>query len=85
MRKALHNKINELAGDIGRLKRRYPDDHILERAAWHLYDLSAMLEPSAAEIACWHAPGDEAAITDAIRYVDERDGRLQRLLGKAVE
>jgi hypothetical protein len=80
MRRALHNKINELAGDIGRLKRRYPDDHILERAAWHLYDLSAMLEPSAAEIACWHAPGDDLAVAEAIREVDDRFRQLQHLL-----
>ena len=43
-----------------------------------------MLEPSAAQLAAHYAPGDESAITEAIRIVDERSRRLRHTLGLRV-
>ena len=73
-------RLHELAADIGRLKRRHPGDHIIERASCHIETLALMLEPTAAELANTTAPGDQDAIAEAIRVVDERHKRLQHLL-----
>jgi len=73
-------RLYELAADIGRLRRRYPGDHILDRAATHVETLALMLEPCAAQLAACTAPGDEAAIVEAIRCVDDRHRQLRHLL-----
>jgi hypothetical protein len=74
-------RLNELAADIGRLRRRYPGDHIAERAAGHVEWLVLMLEPTAAALAAATAPGDEGAVAEAIRLIDARHRKLQHLLG----
>jgi hypothetical protein len=74
-------RIYELAADIGRLRRRHPGDHILDRTACHIQALALMLEPTASQLANTTAPGDQAAMTEAIRVVDERHRKLQHLLG----
>ena len=75
--------IDQLAADIGRLRRRHPDDWLIDRISDHIETLASMLEPTAAQLAAWTAPGDEAAVTEAIRIVDERAQKLRRLLGEA--
>jgi len=77
------DRLYELAADIGRLRRRHPGDHIVDRAACHVESLALMLEPTAAELAASIAPGDCGAITEAIRCVDQRHRALQHLLGEA--
>ena len=73
-------RLYELAADIGRLRRRYPGDHIIERAACHVETLALMLEPCAAQLAAVSAPGDDQAVVEAIRVVDDRHRQLQHLL-----
>ena len=80
MRQATTQRLNELAADIGRLRRRYPGDHIIERAANHVETLALMLEPCAAQLAAVSAPGDDDAIDEAIRVVDDRHRQLRHLL-----
>jgi hypothetical protein len=55
--------------------------HIIQRAANHVEALALMLEPTAAQLAAWWAPGQEEAILEAIRIVDARYASLQRRLG----
>jgi hypothetical protein len=76
-------RLNELAADIGRLRRRYGPDHILERAACHVQTLSLMIEPTAGELVAWTAPGDSDAVIEAIKIKDDRHRRLLFLLGEA--
>jgi hypothetical protein len=85
MREAEHTikRLNELAADIGRLKRRHPGDHIITRVACHVQTLSLMLEPTAGELVACTAPGDAGAISEAVRIVDGRYRELCRLLGEA--
>lgn len=83
MTAAQTQQLHEIAADIGRLRRRHPDDYIVDRLAKNLEQLAQMLGPSAAQIALWTYPGDEATITEAIRVTDERFGRLRCLLGEA--
>lgn len=82
---ALHNRLTELATDVGHLKRCVPEGSSLEwrteRIAGHVEACIGMLEPSAAELAAWHAPGDDEAVTEAIRIVDARYRSLQQRLG----
>jgi hypothetical protein len=77
------DRLDELAADIGRLRRRHPDDHIVQRAASHVEALALMLEPTAAQLAAWWAPGQEEAIGEAILIKDVRSRRLRELLGEA--
>jgi hypothetical protein len=81
----LRNRLHELATDIGRLQRQLPHDssakHTAERIAGHTYTLIQMLEPTAAQITAWYAPGDDLAVTEAIRLVDIRVDRLRHRLG----
>jgi hypothetical protein len=58
-------------------------DHIIDRIASHVEALALMLEPTAAQLAAWWAPGQEEAILEAIRIVDARSRRLRELLGEA--
>ena len=82
---ALHNRLTELATEVGRLRRRLPEgstaEWTAERIAFHIEDCILMLEPSAAQLVAHYAPGDESAITEAIRIVDERSQRLRHTLG----
>jgi len=85
---ALHNRIEELATDVGRLGRYIDPESsghwILERVRGHIEAVTLMLEPTAAEIARWHAPGCDQAVDEAIRIVDARYRSLQhRLRGAA--
>jgi hypothetical protein len=88
--RALRLRLDELADDVGRLRRRFASnenawtgDYIADRIAGHVESLVLMVEPSAAEIACCWAPGDDEAVDEAIRIVDERwDRLLWRLRGR---
>jgi hypothetical protein len=81
---ALHNRLNELATDTGRLKRRLDPASgaywISERIADHIEAITSMVEPTAAELAAWTAPGQDEAIAEAIAIVDARYRSLQQRL-----
>lgn len=74
-----------LAGELGRIRRAVDPDsslvHAVDRACGHVLSIDAMLRPSAAEIAAMWAPGDETAITEAIRLVDDHDRQRRQRLG----
>jgi hypothetical protein len=80
----LNTRIDALADDVGRLRRRVEPgsslEHLAERLAGHVETLHLIVTPSAGELVAWHAPGDEEAIGEAIRIVDERWKRLQERL-----
>jgi hypothetical protein len=82
---ALELRLDALVDDVGWLRRRLDPDssaaHLAERIACRLLDVDSMLRPSAAEIAAtWH-PGDEDAISEAIRIVDSHDRERRHRLG----
>jgi len=81
----LRDRVYELAADVGRLRRRTEPEtytrHLVDRIAGYTQDLYLLVTPSAAELAAWTAPGDEDAITEAIKVVDQEWARLQQLLG----
>lgn len=82
---ALHNRLDQLATDVGRLRRRFPvessDGWLCERIAGHIEALIVMLEPTAAEIAAYAYPGDPQAVGEAIQLVDARARELHHQLG----
>jgi hypothetical protein len=76
------NRIDLIAADIGRLRRRQDAGscHVLDRLVVNVQALAGMFEPTAGELANTAAPGDDQAITEAIRIVDDRARKLDRLL-----
>jgi hypothetical protein len=82
-------RIDELAADIGRLRKRFNSNpewtgaYLADRLACHVQDLALILEPTAGQLTAWHAPGDDTAVKEAIRLVDARHQRLLQLLGEA--
>jgi len=83
-------RLEELAVDIGRLRRRLDGDKevwtdldvwTLEQIGRRVDDLCTMLEPTAAELAGHVAPGDPDAIAEALRIVDGRVLARRRRLG----
>lgn len=82
---ALHNRITELAADVGRLRRCLDPETSLAwkaaRIADHVEAIFWMVEPRAAQLAACTAPGDPDAINEAIRIVDQRHRQLQTRLG----
>jgi hypothetical protein len=76
----------ELAGDIGRLRRRLEPESsagfTAARIAHQVACIDTMLRPSAAEIVGQSAPGDPDAIDEALRIVDEHDRRMRARLGE---
>lgn len=77
-------RLDELAADIGRLKRLTHGelaDWQLDRMAANVESLAVMFEPTAAELVAWYAPGDDVAIEHALRHVDRRAARWRRKLG----
>lgn len=87
---ALFSRVDAIAADVGRLRRRFasnPDawtgGYIADRIAGNLQTLDAMMRPTAAELVAWTFPGDEEAVEAALEVVDKRDEDLRRLLGDA--
>jgi len=71
----------ELARDIGRLRRRlsrdgYDDAHLVDRIAHRVECLDSLFQPTAGELV---RAGFE--IDDALRIVDDETARLRSLLG----
>lgn len=80
----LRNRLEEAAVDIGRLRRRLTRDidvWTLDRISGHIECVYCCVSPTAAELAAVTAPGDTAAIDEAIRLVDERCHQLRTWLG----
>jgi hypothetical protein len=78
----IHNRLDLLADDIGRLRRCVDPEsslgYTVDRIAGHIGAIHLIVHPSAGELAAQTAPGDPAAIDEAIRLVDEHWTRLQR-------
>jgi hypothetical protein len=82
-------RLYEIAADVGRLRRCTSEEYralLVERTAFNIVALAAMVEPTAAEIVrairaeCF---GDlDLAAEEAIRIVDRRVERLRRLLAE---
>lgn len=81
--RALRLRVDELAVDVGRLRRHAQPEstHHLDRVAGHVAATHGMVNPSAAELVAWTAPGDEDAIAEALRVVDEEWLTLRGQLG----
>lgn len=81
---AIQARLVELATDAGYLKRRAEPGSTIElladRIAGHIEAIHGMVHLSAAELAACSAPGDAAAIDEAIHAVDEGWAKLQALL-----
>lgn len=81
----LQARLDELATDIGRLRRRAlpgsSDQHLVDRLTAHVQALHALLEPTAAQLAAETFPGDEETIQLAIQEVDARARWLRERLG----
>lgn len=75
-------RLDELADDIGRLRRRYPDEYLVERIGEHVGSLYLLTTPSAAELALEMFPGCEKTIVAAIDVTDANWRKLQHRLGK---
>lgn len=82
---ALVVRVWELAGDVGRLRRRVEPgsslEHLCDRLSSNVAAIDIMLRPTAAELVAWNAPGDEEAIAEALRLVDDHWRLLQTRLG----
>jgi hypothetical protein len=86
----IQRRLDELAVDIGRLRRRLNGDKTvwtdldvwtLEKIGLHVLEIAGLNWPNAAEIVARHAPGDVDAIDEALRIVDDRDLAFRRKLG----
>lgn len=82
---AFRARLDELAADVGRLRRRVEPDSSLaflaDRIARHVESLHLLTTPSAGEIVSTTYPGDDETVEEAIRLVDARSARLRGLLG----
>lgn len=84
---ALHNKLNELATEIGRIRRCVAEGSTLEwrteRVALIVQTLIEAGEPSAADLYQQLAvrDNDTIAVEEALRIVDERARKLHNQLG----
>jgi hypothetical protein len=78
-------RVWELADEVGRLSRRIDPDSSasfsVDRIASHVYAIDGMLRPTAAELVAWSAPGDDEAVDEALRIVEEHYRRLRRRMG----
>ena len=88
--RARRGKVDALAVDVGRLRRRVEEGsslaHLADRLADEIEQLDAMLEPSAAqlrrELLAEAAGDDDAATEAALAIADARGRQLQALLGR---
>lgn len=77
--------VDELAADIGRLRRSLEPDtgigHLADRIAGRVETLASMLRPSAGELVASTFPGDAETIAAAIDLVDAQARRTRTQLG----
>ncbi len=82
---AVQQRIDSLAEDVGRLRRRIEPgsslEHQADRIAGHVVDLYWMLHHTAAELVAWYDRCNDEAIDEAIQDVDNQDHNLRRKLG----
>jgi hypothetical protein len=78
---AFNQQIIQLATDLGRLRRRLPEDgsavYLADLIAGHVHDLHWLLWPTAGELVR-HGDTPETALA----YVDARTRQLANLLGE---
>jgi hypothetical protein len=85
---SLLDRVDLLAADVGRLRRRVEPEsslaHLVDRIGRHVETLDLMLRPCAAALApeLFGICGDEAlAIDEALAWVDARARTMRSLLG----
>lgn len=82
----LMDRVDALAADVGRVRRRVEPDsslaYLVDRIADHVEWLDVMLQPSAAELAAYVYPGDDEAVDAALEAVDRRAARVRHLLAR---
>lgn len=78
----LSNSILNIATEIGRLRRRYPDDASVERVAQYIDGLDAITFPSAAEMcaAFRDLEDEDDAAHRALHITDTRANTIRRIL-----
>lgn len=83
MGRTLAWSIEDAAKSVGRLHKRYPEDHAITDLAHRIEAIDAATFPTAAELyASFHDTEDEDdAVRDALNITDQRSNRLRRLLG----
>ena len=85
MSAALQARVDELAADLGRLRRRLEPGSSLaylgERLAGQVETLDVMLRPSAGQLVSWTFPEDAETVEAAIEQVDRERARIRQLLG----
>lgn len=86
---ALVDRVEEIARDVGRLRRRFASNdgawtgiYIADRLADNVETVHGMLHLSAADLVAATFPGDDDAISAAIDHVDRRTRQLHALLGR---
>ena len=82
---AIRSRLDELAGDVGRLRGRFEpgtwDGFMADRIAGHVESLVLMVEPTAGELVAWNAPGSDEAVDAALEIVDGRWEALRARIG----
>lgn len=84
--RAIHGLVEELATDIGRLRRHpacQPDTslaYLADRLASAVDTIDCIIQPSAAELAAIVWPDDDQTVQDAIAAVTARARRLNTLM-----
>lgn len=88
-RTAIRYRLLELGRDVGVLRRRFTSNEhtwtgewIADRIADHVETLDAMVSLSAGEIVACNAPGDDEAVEEALRIVEEREQMVRSKLGR---
>jgi hypothetical protein len=90
--KALLERFESIAEDLGRLRGRFDSNgdawtgvYLVERLAGNVEALDVMLHPSAAELYrdfLAYCGDDKVALEESLAVVDRRAARLRRLLGE---
>ena len=74
---AITRNLDRLAGHLGRLHKRDPDNWIIHQASDNIEQLDILLQPTAADLV---RGGYEPEL--ALRAVDQHTDRLKRKLGR---
>lgn len=88
---AVRDRLDEIARDLGRLRRRFESNdwtgvYLVERLAGTVETLDCMVSPSAGELYrsfMVECGDDQVALEEALAVVDRHAAELRRLLGEA--
>lgn len=85
--RALELRLEALADDVGRLRRRLDPEssagYLVDRIRGHVASIWLIATPSASELSSIFAPGDPEALQAAIEITDEEwSALLRRMRGR---